>query len=67
METEMKEFKPGDRVRLQSGGPLMTVLDVGKHTGTVWCRWPVSNDFRETSFPTEAITSAAMYPLPSPT
>lgn len=36
-------FEPGDTVRLKSGGPLMTVEQVGKAgmTGedTVWCVW----------------------------
>ena len=37
------EFEKGDLVRLRSGGPLMTVEDIGeKHmTGdqAVWCVW----------------------------
>lgn len=36
-------FEPGDTVQLKSGGPLMTVEQVGKAamTGedTVWCVW----------------------------
>ncbi|MFT9096338.1 MAG: DUF2158 domain-containing protein [Gluconobacter cerinus] len=36
-------FEPGDTVQLKSGGPLMTVEQVGKTamTGenTVWCVW----------------------------
>lgn len=37
------EFKVGDLVRLKSGGPLMTVEQVGKKAVTdeeaVWCTW----------------------------
>lgn len=36
-------FNPGDVVRLKSGGPLMSVEQVGKHSLTgedaVWCTW----------------------------
>ena len=37
------DFQAGDIVQLKSGGPRMTVEQVGKHapTGadTVWCTW----------------------------
>jgi uncharacterized protein YodC (DUF2158 family) len=37
------EFNPGDLVRLKSGGPLMTVEQVGQRAITnedaVWCTW----------------------------
>lgn len=36
-------FEPGDVIRLKSGGPAMTVEQVGKRAMTgeyfVWCRW----------------------------
>jgi uncharacterized protein YodC (DUF2158 family) len=52
------EFKPGDRVVLRSGGPGMTVLDVGAFTGHVWCRWPVGQGaFDEASFHPDTITA----------
>ena len=39
----MEEFAPGDIVQLKSGGPLMTVEQVGKDAMTeqeaVWCTW----------------------------
>ena len=37
------EFQPGDLVRLKSGGPVMTIEQVGKRAMTeedaVWCTW----------------------------
>jgi uncharacterized protein YodC (DUF2158 family) len=39
----MEEFVPGDIVQLKSGGPVMTVEQVGKDSMTgqdaVWCTW----------------------------
>lgn len=39
----MDAFKPGDVVRLKSGGPTMTVEQTGKRAFTeeeaVWCVW----------------------------
>lgn len=45
-------FQPGQRVVLASGGPPMTVVDIGAVTGQVWCRWPMPDgSFAEQSFP----------------
>lgn len=37
------EFKPGDLVQVKSGGPIMTVEQVGKtamlEEDAVWCVW----------------------------
>jgi uncharacterized protein YodC (DUF2158 family) len=32
-------FRSGDRAWLKSGSPPLTVLDVGRETGLIWCRW----------------------------
>lgn len=32
-------FNPGDAVLSDDFGPLMRVVDVGLHTGGVWCQW----------------------------
>lgn len=35
------KFKPGDVVRLKSGGPAMTVTAIGEHMGETkaFCEW----------------------------
>ena len=49
-------FKPGDQVRLKSGGPAMTIQTIAEHNGrmTAWCQWfdgnkPEGNRFDLTS------------------
>jgi uncharacterized protein YodC (DUF2158 family) len=44
-------LSPGRVVQLRSGGPLMTVLDVGTHTSQVCCRWLVDGKPAEAWFP----------------
>lgn len=39
MSDNQTELKPGDIAEIKSGGKPMTILDIGKHTGLVWCRW----------------------------
>jgi uncharacterized protein YodC (DUF2158 family) len=34
----MAQFKQGDTVRMKSGGPLMTVVQV-QSDGNIWCEW----------------------------
>jgi uncharacterized protein YodC (DUF2158 family) len=34
----MAQFKAGDTVKLKSGGPLMTVMQL-QNDGDVWCEW----------------------------
>jgi uncharacterized protein YodC (DUF2158 family) len=50
-------FKPGDRVMLNSGGPSMTVIDIGRETGLAFCRWTFrqSGEVHEAHFPEAAI------------
>jgi uncharacterized protein YodC (DUF2158 family) len=56
-----EEWKPGDVVRLKSGGPTMTVVTVGESQfgePTVWCEWfddknqPQKHTFSPTSLQT---------------
>lgn len=51
------EFKVGDVVRLKSGGPPMTVTEVGKASEepTIWCQWFEGADTKNGTFPPEAI------------
>ncbi|MFB9107751.1 YodC family protein [Flavobacterium gyeonganense] len=35
----MVEFKPGDTVRLKSGGPLMTIDYIEPENGLIACEW----------------------------
>jgi len=53
-----REFKPGDRVKLHSGSPMMTVVEIGKHHGDVYCRW-MSEDglITEAAFRPAALTN----------
>jgi uncharacterized protein YodC (DUF2158 family) len=51
----MSNFKPGDTVRMKSGGPLMTVSHIRQQDGEIWCEWfdskdePQSRAFKATS------------------
>ncbi len=53
-----QSFKVGDIVQLRSGGPLMTVTQIGEDMGgvmTVWCVWFSGQIRSEGSFPMEAL------------
>ena len=56
-------IKAGDVVRLRSGGPKMTVTNVGvPQFGSktmVWCVWFDGTDKKEGTFPPEAVVEAA--------
>ena len=53
------ELKVGDIVQLKSGGPIMTVTDVGSDYGSVgisvWCVWFVGAKQEKGSFPAAAV------------
>lgn len=53
------QFQPGNVVRLKSGGPLMTVEQVGQDAAgrdRVWCKWFDKNSNPQTeTFPPETI------------
>ncbi len=49
-----EEFRKGDVVKLKSGGPLMTVSNIGEYLGEqkVWCVWfEKTKKFEETFAP----------------
>lgn len=54
-----EEFKAGDVVRLKSGGPNMTVEQVGQKAMTgeraVWCVWFVGTKKSNDTFAPEAL------------
>jgi uncharacterized protein YodC (DUF2158 family) len=56
----MNEFKPGDVVVLKSGGPKMTVEQVGNdglQRPTVWCDWFEGNKKYSDTFPPTSLES----------
>lgn len=54
------QFKVGDVIALKSGGPDMTVTEVGLDGGvpTVWCKWFVANKQERGYFPNDAVERA---------
>lgn len=54
-----RPFKIGNTVQLKSGGPMMTVVNVGKaSTGieSVWCKWFNGDGRLENgAFPAESV------------
>lgn len=46
-------FKVGDKVRLKSDGPSMTVEEIDG--GDISCAWFNGNDLKRTSFPSSAL------------
>lgn len=55
MSQEGKTFSPGDRVEMISEGASMTVIDVGRHTDLVWCRWATDAGMHEAAFPAHTL------------
>ena len=52
----MSQFRPGDQVRLRSGGPPMTVLGVSAKGNEVKCSWfDASQAFHQEPFPPGAL------------
>jgi|GraSoiStandDraft_57_1057295.scaffolds.fasta_scaffold952194_1 uncharacterized protein YodC (DUF2158 family) len=52
----MSQFRPGDQVRLRSGGPPMTVLSVSAKGSDVKCSWfDASQAFHQEHFPPGAL------------
>jgi uncharacterized protein YodC (DUF2158 family) len=53
---ETVPIRSGDIVFLRSGSPKLTVLDVGRDTGQVWCRWMSEGGVTaEGTFPAQAL------------
>ncbi|WBU53502.1 YodC family protein [Paracoccus sp. SCSIO 75233] len=52
------ELKPGDLVRLNSGGPLMTVGQAGGQPSEWRCYWFDKTDRKQADFPEVALERA---------
>lgn len=50
-----ESFKEGDVVRLKSGGPKMTVVDVDAARGVCACAWFAGNDVHRDDFRATAL------------
>lgn len=56
MKAGKNTFKIGETVKLNSGGPLMTILSIDRNG--VKCAWSVKSDIKEKCFPSVALTKA---------
>ncbi len=54
-------FQIGDRVRLNSGGPLMAIYDVD-YWGNVCCNWLAGAELRAATFPPACLEDAGVHP-----
>ena len=57
------EFKPGDVVKLKSGGPKMTIKKIGPNNlenakDDASCVWFEGNQLKDSRFPLETLVSA---------
>lgn len=50
----MKDFKPGDKVTLKTGGPAMVVSDIPQ-SGIVYCIWWFEGKFDTKGFHKEVL------------
>lgn len=60
----MTDFVKGDTVQLKSGGPIMTVTDVGEHQiqgSLVWTMWFDGKKKMDDTFPPEALKKATPF------
>lgn len=53
----MSEFSKGDTVKLKSGGPVMTITNIGDNYGvaTAWTTWFDGTKKLDGDFPPEAL------------
>jgi len=48
-------FKVGDTVRLKSGGPVMTVVEVDDEEDEIHCQWFADSENKRDCFPTDSL------------
>lgn len=61
----MSKFKKGDTVRLNSGGPLMTIQEISQQYDNgkplegydIRCRWFIKDEIQEAWFDQEALSA----------
>lgn len=51
----MGNVKPGDVVRLKSGGPKMTVSSLDTYNHIVYCKWFVHDELKSERFNPESL------------
>lgn len=55
-------FQPGDTVQLKSGGPIMTIDQIGQRSGgggpAAWCQWFEKTKLTTGVFPLTSLTHA---------
>lgn len=60
----MGEIKVGDTVKLKSGGPVMTVAEIGRTASgerlTAWCDWFEKGKKETGAFPVASLVIAEM-------
>lgn len=58
----MSKYKVGDKVKLKSGGPVMTVhetnVNITKYRGNLRCQWFAGKKLEEGYFPDESLEEA---------
>ena len=58
----MSKYKIGDKVKLKSGGPVMTVHEtnviIAKYRGNLRCQWFAGKKLEEGYFPDESLEEA---------
>lgn len=57
----MTDFKPGDTVRVKSGGPIMTISQVAEDSlgeMTAWCSWFDGQRAERGTFPVTVLVHA---------
>ena len=55
-----QEFKTGDTVQLKSDGPIMTVHNIVKSDGSIYCQWFAGKKLENGYFPPGSLNRASV-------
>jgi uncharacterized protein YodC (DUF2158 family) len=55
-------FKPGDTIRLKTGGPAMSVIGSNEFSKTVFCQWFAGDELQKGEFPFTSVEPAPLSP-----